>query len=90
MDKEGVETSLSAFGAGFLGLGIGLTLGLRLPMLGWLLVAGGLATHLAGMVMLHRRRKGLAGQPAWLELAYWLCWAVLAALIGYLGWLAAR
>lgn len=85
-----IETSLSAFGAGFVGLAVGLLLGQRLPLLGWVLLAIGLLSHGAAMVALHRRFSGraLPGIWWWLEGAYWVCWAVLLAIAGFLVWLA--
>lgn len=89
--QASVETSLSAFGAGFLGVGIGLILGVRQPAFGWVLAAAGLGAHALGMVFLHRRFQGHAtGRPAWLEAAYWACWAVLLAVIGLVGWWGLR
>ena len=87
--RETVETTLSAFGAGFIGLGVGLLLGLRNLPLGWLLLVGGLLAHSLGMVFLHRRRQGHGDeQPRWLEVAYWACWVVLAFVVGAVVWLA--
>lgn len=87
--RESVETSLSAFGAGFAGLGVGLVLGLQSNMVGWPLLLAGIAMHSLGMVFLHRRRQGRGDeQPAWLEYAYWLCWGVLILIIGLVLWLA--
>lgn len=89
--RESVETTLSAMGAGFVGLGVGLVLGLEVPALGWPLLAGGLVAHAVGMVFLHRRRQGRgAEQPAWLEGLYWVCWAVLAFVLGFVAWVASR
>lgn len=89
--RETIETTLSAFGAGFIGLGVGLVLGLREPAFGWPILVGGLVAHALGMVFLHRRRRGHGDrQPAWLESAYWLCWGVLVAIIGLVAWLALR
>lgn len=87
--RETIETSLSAFGAGFLGLGVGLVLGVQALVLGWTLLSVGLGAHALGMVFLHRRRQGLGdAQPRWLEAAYWVCWIVLFAVIGLVLWLA--
>ena len=89
--RETIETTLSAFGAGFVGLGVGLVLGLRAPLLGWPVLAAGLVAHSLGMRFLHRRRQGHGDQqPRWLEAAYWACWAVLAAIVGLVLWLALR
>lgn len=89
--RESIETTLSAFGAGFIGLGVGLVLGLRAPAVGWAVLGLGLAAHALGMAFLHKRRKGHGDeQPAWLEHAYWLCWAILVAVIGLVMWLALR
>lgn len=89
--RESIETSLSAFGAAFAGLGVGLVLGLRNGPLGWMLLVIGLLAHSAGMVFLHRRRQGHGDrQPAWLEYAYWLCWAVLVLVVALVAWLSLR
>lgn len=89
--RETFETTLSALGAGFVGLGVGLLLGLQVPALGWTLLLGGVATHSVGMVYLHRRRQGHgADQPKWLEWLYWTCWAVLLVVIALVSWLAFR
>jgi len=89
--RETVETTISAFGAGFVGLGVGLVLGIRAVGFGWPILLGGIALHSLGMVFLHRRRQGHGdGQPAWLEYAYWLCWVVLALVIALVAWLALR
>ena len=89
--RETIETTLSAFGAGFAGLGIGLVLGIRHSALGWTLLLAGIAAHSLGMVFLHRRRQGHGDeQPKWLEYAYWACWAVLVLVIGLVLWLALR
>lgn len=87
--RETIETSLSAFGAGFAGLGVGLVLGIQSAAFGWPILLVGIVMHSLGMVFLHRRRAGHGDkQPAWLEYAYWLCWAVLLLVIGAVLWLA--
>lgn len=89
--RETVETSLSAFGAGFIGLGVGLVLGVRSPAVGWPVLVAGLAAHALGMAYLHRRRQGHGDrQPRWLEAAYWACWAFLLLAAGAVAWLALR
>lgn len=87
--RETIETTLSAFGAGFAGLGVGLLLGIRNAAVGWPLLVGGIFAHALGMVYLHRRRTGHGDeQPRWLEAAYWVCWVVLFLVIGLVLWLA--
>lgn len=87
--RETIETTLSALGAAFVGLGAGLLLDLDLPALAWGLLVGGVATHAIGMRYLHQRRQGhVDQQPKWLEVLYWVCWAVLILVIGLLAWLA--
>lgn len=89
--RETIETTLSAFGAGFIGIGVGLVLGVQSLSVGWPVLVGGLIMHSLGMVYLHRRRQGHGDeQPRWLEYAYWVCWAVLALIIGVVAWLAFR
>ena len=87
--RETIETTLSAFGAGFIGLGVGLVLGIKSPMYGWPILVAGLLAHSLGMVYLHRRRQGHGDeQPKWLESAYWACWAFLVLILGLVLWLA--
>lgn len=89
--RETIETTLSAFGAGFIGLGAGLVLGIKSPAFGWPILVAGILTHAVGMMYLHRRRQGHGDeQPKWLEVAYWTCWVVLFAIIGLVAWLALR
>jgi hypothetical protein len=89
--RETIETTLSAFGAGFVGLGVGLVLGVQDTVIGWTLLIGGILSHSLGMVFLHRRRQGHGDeQPKWLEYAYWTCWVVLLVVIGLVLWLALR
>lgn len=89
--RETVETTLSAFGAGFVGLGVGLVLGIKSAAFGWPILLGGILAHALGMVYLHRRRQGHGDeQPKWLEVAYWACWIVLVLIIGLVTWLALR
>ena len=89
--RETLETSLSAFGAGFAGLGVGLVLGVKSAAFGWPILLAGILAHGVGMAYLHRRRQGHGdGQPAWLAYAYWACWAALALVIGLVAWLALR
>ena len=89
--RETIETTLSAFGAGFIGLGVGLVLGIQQPTYGWPILLVGIVTHSLGMMYLHKRRKGHGDeQPAWLEYAYWLCWAILVLILGLVAWLALR
>lgn len=89
--RETVETTLSAFGAGFIGIGVGLVLGLRDAAVGWTLFGVGLVAHALGMLYLHRRRQGHGDeQPRWLEAAYWACWVVLVGVIVLVAWLALR
>lgn len=89
--RETMETTLSAFGAGFVGLGAGLVLGIQSLVYGWPILIGGILMHALGMVYLHRRRQGHGDeQPNWLEYAYWVCWVVLFLIIGLVAWLALR
>ena len=89
--RETIETTLSAFGAGFIGIGVGLVLGIQAVAVGWSLLIAGIVAHALGMVYLHRRRQGHGEeQPKWLEYAYWACWVVLLLVIGVVLWLALR
>ena len=68
-------------GALILGIGVGALAGDRLTGLGPLLVAAGGVAHAWGMPDKHRQERA-AGQiaPWWGHLAYWICWAGLAAI----------
>lgn len=89
--REAIETTLSAFGAGFAGLGVGLVLGIKSPVFGWPILLAGIAAHSVGMVYLHRRRQGHGDeQPPWLGYAYWACWLFLVMIVGLVLWLALR
>ena len=77
-------TSLSAVGAALAGAGIGALLGSELRPLAWWILAIGILAHLVGMVGVRRVLASSGYQPpAWSVAAYWLCWAAIAAIIGY-------
>ena len=89
--RETIETTISAFGAGFAGIGVGLVLGIQSAAIGWALLILGVVSHSLGMVLLHRRRQGHGDeQPRWLAYAYWACWVILCLVIGSVLWLALR
>ncbi|MEK6975123.1 MAG: hypothetical protein AABY18_02125 [Candidatus Thermoplasmatota archaeon] len=62
--RETIETTISAFGAGFVGLGVGLVLGIKSARFGWPILLGGIVLHALGMVHLHRRRQGHGNEAA--------------------------
>jgi uncharacterized membrane protein HdeD (DUF308 family) len=80
-------TSLSTVGAALAGLGLGALMAPTLSGVAAALLVVGVIAHLIGMVGL--RRKLFAADyrpPLWQRLAYWLCWAMIAAVLVYLGW----
>lgn len=74
----------SGLGAVVLGMGLGVLLSRYLAGLGVPVLLIGLALHGSGMYTKHRLEQGGAAQPWWATALYWLCWALLAALVGYL------
>lgn len=74
----------SGLGAGILVLGIGVLAADYLQGLGVPILVAGLVLHAWGMADRHRieAREG-AAQVWWSTAAYWLCWALLAALVVY-------
>lgn len=83
--------TFSALGAGIAGLGLGALLASPLRALAWPILLGGTAVHLFAMV---GRRRVLLGQgrrpPAWEQVGYWLCWAIVVAAAAALVWSALR
>ena len=76
--------SLSAIGAAVAGFGVGVLLATDLKPLAWPAVVVGIAVHLFGMVGATRIRTAGGYMPSVAERAgFWLCWAIIAALLVY-------
>jgi len=66
------------------GAGVGALLGAELRPLAWWIVAIGILAHLVGMVGVRKLLAAIGyDPPAWQVGAYWLCWAAIAAIVGY-------
>jgi hypothetical protein len=71
----------SGIGAIVLGVGLGTVAGHYLEGLWAPLVLGGILLHGWGMYDKHRLESGQPHQPRWATALYWICWALLAALL---------
>ena len=74
----------SSVGAGVLGFGLGLLVGPRLPISGIPVLVVGLGMHVWGMFDKHRLERRAIAETWWSKVAYWICWILLAGLIGFL------
>jgi hypothetical protein len=75
---------LSTVGAGLAGVGGGVLLAANLRPLAWWILGIGVLVHVAGMIGKRRLERQEAYEPAaWERMAYWLCWAAVAALAVY-------
>ena len=74
----------SSVGAGVLGFGLGLLLGRWFPFSGIPVLVVGLGLHTWGMLDKHRLESGAAVETWGSKAAYWVCWVLLAGLIGVL------
>ena len=78
--------SLSAIGAAIAGLGVGVIFAEPLGSIAWPAAAAGIAIHLFGMVGTMRLQSAESYVPSPIErIGYWLCWAIIAALLAYAG-----
>ena len=76
----------SGVGALLLGLGLGVMLARYLEPYGFALLVLGLLMHVWGMLSKHRLESSFEAASAWWsEALYWLCWAALVSLAGYMG-----
>ena len=75
---------VSAAGVLLIGAAIGLILPAAAQSLAWLLLVAGLLVHLYAMVATHRllARADYVPSP-WERASYWLCWAIVTALLLY-------
>ena len=77
-------TSLSAVGAAVGGFGVGVLFAKPLAATAWPALTIGLAAHLFGMIGLMRLQATAGYQPSSTErFGYWLCWAIITALLVY-------
>lgn len=75
---------LSTTGAAVAGAGVGALLSSALERIATPLLIVGIAAHLGGMVGSRRLQAGGGSKPPrWATAAYWLCWALIAALVLY-------
>ena len=82
--QAGAASLLSTIGAGVAGAGIGILLANPLAGAGWPLLVAGLIAHGVGMIGNRRAQASQGYRPGRMEgLAYWSCWAGIAALLGY-------
>ena len=79
--QRAASATLSTFGAGMAGLGIGILAAGPLGSLAWPILVCGVAVHLVGMVGARRVATAVGYEPAiWEKVAYWLCWIVILGL----------
>ena len=83
--QQNAAMLLSTTGAAIAGVGFGILFGERLLSYGAAILAVGLVAHLVGMIS-NRRSQEAVGyvQATWETVAYWLCWALIVALVGYI------
>ena len=74
----------SSVGAGVIGFGIGVLASHTIPGAAYPALFAGLLLHFWGMFDKHRIEAGRVRDPGWSAALYWICWLVLAALVGYL------
>jgi hypothetical protein len=70
----------SGVGAAVLGVGLGVLAADHFGSFGLPLLLAGAAAHGWGMFAKHRLVRGTTPEAWWEPLAYWTCWALLAAL----------
>ncbi len=78
--------SLSAVGAAVGGFGAGVLFAGSLGALAWPAMIIGITVHLFGMIGAMRLQSASGYMPSPVErVGYWLCWAIIAALMAYTG-----
>ena len=83
--KRNAALLLSVTGAAVAGIGAGALLGDALRPIAAAMLIVGIAAHLVGMIGNRRAQSSTGYQFKWWEAAaYWLCWALIAAIIVYL------
>lgn len=75
---------LSTFGAGILGAGIALLLPDILANFAIPILFFGLISHGVGMFQMRTGQEHSSKRVWWMEVLYWLCWAVLGGLFIYI------
>jgi Mn2+/Fe2+ NRAMP family transporter len=78
-----ITNTMSATGAGAIGLGIGTILPQPVPFWAVFFLLSGIAIHGVAMLRAHRddARMGMKA-PLWSQIFNWLCWLVLFGLAG--------
>ena len=85
MDVRQKQAKLaSSMGAGILGIGAGVLVADALAAFAIALLIAGAILHGWGMTAKHRLESS-GDVPAWSKVAYWACWAGLAALAAWIG-----
>ena len=83
--KRNAALLLSVTGAAVAGTGAGALLGNALKPIAAAILIVGIAAHLVGMIGNRRAQSSAGYQFKWWEAAaYWLCWALIAAILAYL------
>lgn len=83
--KRNAALLLSVTGAAVAGIGAGALFGEALRPIAAAILSLGIVAHLVGMIGNHRAQSSTGYQFKWWEAgAYWLCWALIAALSAYL------
>ena len=83
--RENAAMLLSTTGAAVSGAGVALLLGTALGRFGPIILGVGLIAHIVGMIARRRLQQAEGYVPApWENATYWLCWALIVLLIGYI------
>lgn len=85
MNRLKIAELTSGVGALVLGIGLGALFGVWLADLAIVISITGLALHAFGMWDKHRLdTSSEGGTPGWVTAAYWVCWVLLALVVGLL------
>ena len=83
--RRNASLLLSTTGAAVAGIGLGALLGEALRQIALAALVVGVLAHLVGMIGNRRAQLSSGYHFSWWEAgAYWLCWALIAALSVYL------